>query len=93
MAEVIGAIEGKVLPDGTARRRDGDVLPYSMGRMEYRWGPGAATFRPERWIGDNNVLVLPNVSLFKAGLRICLGKDSNVPPDEDVAIMCRFFRL
>ena len=25
---------------------------YSMGRMEYNWGPDAAPFKPERWLKD-----------------------------------------
>lgn len=27
-------------------------VPYSMGRMEYNWGPDAASFKPERWLKD-----------------------------------------
>lgn len=37
-------------------------VPYSMGRMEYNWGPDAASFIPERWFKDG---VLQNESPFK----------------------------
>lgn len=37
-------------------------VPYSMGRMEYNWGPDAASFKPERWLKDG---VFQNASPFK----------------------------
>jgi long-chain fatty acid omega-monooxygenase len=54
-------------------------VPYSMGRMEYNWGPDAVQFWPERWINEDGAF--RNASPFKftafqAGPRICLGKDS-----------------
>lgn len=36
-------------------------VPYSMGRMEYNWGPDAASFIPERWFKDG---ILRNESPF-----------------------------
>jgi cytochrome P450 len=53
-----------VLPDGTKIKAGGMVtyVPYSMGRMEYNWGPNAASFIPERWFKDG---VLKNESPFK----------------------------
>jgi len=53
-----------VLPDGTKIKAGGMVtyVPYSMGRMEYNWGPDAASFKPERWFKDG---VLKNESPFK----------------------------
>jgi len=52
------------LPDGTKVKAGGMVtyVPYSMGRMEYNWGPDAASFVPERWFKDG---VLKNESPFK----------------------------
>ncbi|GAU39402.1 hypothetical protein TSUD_323500, partial [Trifolium subterraneum] len=59
-----GVIEDDVLPDGTKIKAGGMVtyVPYSMGRMEYNWGPNAASFIPERWFKDG---VLKNESPFK----------------------------
>lgn len=53
-----------MLPDGTKIKAGGMVtyVPYSMGRMEYNWGPNAASFNPERWFHDG---VLKNESPFK----------------------------
>uniref|UniRef100_A0A6N2LR97 NAC domain-containing protein n=1 Tax=Salix viminalis TaxID=40686 RepID=A0A6N2LR97_SALVM len=75
-----GILEDDVLPDGTKVKAGGMVtyVPYSMGRMEYNWGPDAASFKPERWLKDG---FFQNASPFKftafqAGPRICLGKDS-----------------
>ncbi|VAI09292.1 unnamed protein product [Triticum turgidum subsp. durum] len=94
-----GIAEDDVLPDGTKVRAGGMVtyVPYSMGRMEYNWGPDAASFRPERWIGDDGAF--RNASPFKftafqAGPRICLGKDSAyLQMKMALAILCRFFRF
>ncbi|AES91857.1 putative cytochrome P450 [Medicago truncatula] len=93
-----GVIEDDVLPDGTKIKAGGMVtyVPYSMGRMEYNWGPDAASFKPERWFKDG---VLKNESPFKftafqAGPRICLGKDSAYLQMRMVlAIMCRFYKF
>ncbi|KAG9451376.1 hypothetical protein H6P81_011341 [Aristolochia fimbriata] len=91
-----GVLEDDVLPDGT-RLKPGNMVtyvPYSMGRMDYIWGPDAAIFNPERWIRDG---VLQNVSPFKftafqAGARICLGKDSAyLQMKMTLALLCRFF--
>jgi cytochrome P450 len=93
------AVADDVLPDGTKVRAGGMVtyVPYSMGRMEYNWGPDAASFKPERWIGDDGGF--RNASPFKftafqAGPRICLGKDSAyLQMKMALAILCRFFRF
>ncbi|KAI4302970.1 hypothetical protein MLD38_038655 [Melastoma candidum] len=52
---------------------------YSVGRMEYVWGPDCLEFKPERWLSlDGKKFVQQDpfrfVS-FNAGPRICLGKD------------------
>ncbi|KAF8718292.1 hypothetical protein HU200_025748 [Digitaria exilis] len=94
-----GILEDDVLPDGTKVRAGGMVtyVPYSMGRMEYNWGPDAASFRPERWINDDGAF--RNASPFKftafqAGPRICLGKDSAyLQMKMALAILCRFYRF
>ncbi|KAJ1298612.1 hypothetical protein BS78_01G467400 [Paspalum vaginatum] len=94
-----GILEDDVLPDGTKVRAGGMVtyVPYSMGRMEYNWGPDAATFRPERWINEDGAF--RNASPFKftafqAGPRICLGKDSAyLQMKMALAILCRFYRF
>ncbi|XP_004510551.2 cytochrome P450 704B1 [Cicer arietinum] len=93
-----GVMEDDVLPDGTKIKAGGMVtyVPYSMGRMEYNWGPDAALFKPERWFKDG---VLQNESPFKftafqAGPRICLGKDSAYLQMRMVlAILCRFYKF
>uniref|UniRef100_A0A0D9Z2L6 Cytochrome P450 n=1 Tax=Oryza glumipatula TaxID=40148 RepID=A0A0D9Z2L6_9ORYZ len=93
-----GIVEDDVLPDGTKVRAGGMVtyVPYSMGRMEYNWGPDAASFRPERWLsGDGGAF--RNASPFKftafqAGPRICLGKDSAyLQMKMALAILFRFY--
>ncbi|KAL5725547.1 long-chain fatty acid omega-monooxygenase [Ranunculus cassubicifolius] len=93
-----GILEDDVLPDGTKVRAGGMVtyVPYSMGRMEYNWGPDAAEFKPERWLNDG---FFQNASPFKftafqAGPRICLGKDSAyLQMKMTLAILCRFFEF
>ncbi|XP_066388695.1 cytochrome P450 704B1-like [Miscanthus floridulus] len=92
-----GILEDDVLPDGTKVRAGGMVtyVPYSMGRMEYNWGPDAASFRPERWINEEGAF--RNASPFKftafqAGPRICLGKDSAyLQMKMALAILFRFY--
>ncbi|EEF39957.1 cytochrome P450, putative [Ricinus communis] len=93
-----GILEDDVLPDGTKVKAGGMVtyVPYSMGRMEYNWGPDAASFKPERWLKDG---FFQNASPFKftafqAGPRICLGKDSAyLQMKMTLAILCRFFKF
>ncbi|XP_048428323.1 cytochrome P450 704B1 isoform X1 [Pyrus x bretschneideri] len=91
-----GILEDDVLPDGTKVKAGGMVtyVPYSMGRMEYNWGPDAASFKPERWLKEG---FFQNASPFKftafqAGPRICLGKDSAyLQMKMALAILCRFY--
>ncbi|KAH9295605.1 hypothetical protein KI387_039193 [Taxus chinensis] len=93
-----GILEDDVLPDGTIVKKGGMVtyVPYSMGRMEYIWGPDAQEFKPERWFKDG---AFQHVSPFKftafqAGPRICLGKDSAyLQMKMTTAILCRFFNF
>ncbi|XP_044490946.1 cytochrome P450 704B1 [Mangifera indica] len=93
-----GILEDDVLPDGTKVKAGGMVtyVPYSMGRMEFNWGPDASSFKPERWLKDG---IFQNASPFKftafqAGPRICLGKDSAyLQMKMALAILCRFFRF
>ncbi|KAG8475644.1 hypothetical protein CXB51_032588 [Gossypium anomalum] len=93
-----GILEDDILPDGTKVKAGGMVtyVPYSMGRMEYNWGPDAAAFRPERWLKEG---CFQNASPFKftafqAGPRICLGKDSAyLQMKMALAILCRFFKF
>ncbi|XP_021746999.1 cytochrome P450 704B1-like [Chenopodium quinoa] len=93
-----GILEDDVLPDGTKVKAGGMVtyVPYSMGRMEYNWGPDAADFKPERWLKDG---LFQNASPFKftafqAGPRICLGKDSAyLQMKMALAILCRFYKF
>ncbi|KAK9277691.1 hypothetical protein L1049_007238 [Liquidambar formosana] len=93
-----GILEDDVLPDGTKVKAGGMVtyVPYSMGRMEYNWGPDAASFKPERWLKEG---FFQNASPFKftafqAGPRICLGKDSAyLQMKMALAILCRFYKF
>lgn len=64
MQDPKGILEDDVLPDGTKVKAGGMVtyVPYSMGRMEYNWGPDAADFKPERWLKDG---FFQNASPFK----------------------------
>jgi fatty acid omega-hydroxylase len=73
-----------VLPDGN-RVRKGQKLAYqiyTMGRMESIWGPDCESFRPERWLSDEDSetpslrCVSPFLfTAFNAGPRTCLGKE------------------
>ncbi|KAL3511106.1 hypothetical protein ACH5RR_030507 [Cinchona calisaya] len=93
-----GILEDDILPDGTKVKAGGMVtyVPYSMGRMEYNWGPDAYSFKPERWLKDG---CFQNASPFKftafqAGPRICLGKDSAyLQMKMALAILCRFYQF
>jgi cytochrome P450 len=52
------------------------VPTYAMGRMPSVWGPGAAEYRPERWIDeDGRVLKMSPFKFFSflAGPHQCLG--------------------
>eukprot|EP00249_Psilotum_nudum_P029744 c4102_g2_i1 orf=874-2526(+) len=70
-----------VLPDGTEVKEGNFVsyVPYSMGRVQYIWGPDADDFKPERWLKDG--VFQPQspfkFTAFQAGPRMCLGKDSS----------------
>uniref|UniRef100_A0A9I9CUG8 Cytochrome P450 704B1 n=1 Tax=Cucumis melo TaxID=3656 RepID=A0A9I9CUG8_CUCME len=93
-----GILEDDILPDGTKVRAGGMVtyVPYSMGRMEYNWGPDATSFNPERWLKQG---IFHNESPFKftafqAGPRICMGKDSAyLQMKMTLAILCRFYKF
>ncbi|PWA84611.1 cytochrome P450 704B1 [Artemisia annua] len=93
-----GILNDDILPDGTKVKAGGMVtyVPYSMGRMEYNWGPDAKEFKPERWLKDG---FFQNASPFKftafqAGPRICLGKDSAyLQMKMALAILCRFYKF
>eukprot|EP00659_Diplonema_papillatum_P021890 gene21890-33629_t len=62
--------DGTEVPVGTTI----SVQSYTMGRDKDRWGDDADEFRPERWIPfkQPSPYEFPQ---FKAGPRICLGKD------------------
>ncbi|KAL0296886.1 UNVERIFIED_CONTAM: cytochrome [Sesamum radiatum] len=92
-----GILQDDVLPDGTKVKAGGMVtyVPYAMGRMEYNWGPDAASFDPERWLKDG---VFQNSSPFKftafqAGPRICLGRTRYLQMKMALAILCRFYEF
>ncbi|KAK1283283.1 hypothetical protein QJS10_CPB21g00591 [Acorus calamus] len=83
-----GILKDDVLPDGTQVKAGGMVtyVPYSMGRMEYLWGPDASAFKPERWFHDGN---FQNVSPFKftafqaRWAKNMLGEGLGLSSDED----------
>ncbi|TPX30809.1 hypothetical protein SmJEL517_g05711 [Synchytrium microbalum] len=68
-----------VLPGTGTPVKKGDAIfisPYVMGYSTDIWGPDAGTFRPERWIDQDGLLIKPNQFAFphfNAGPRICLG--------------------
>ncbi|XP_058077275.1 cytochrome P450 704B1 [Magnolia sinica] len=91
-----GILDDDVLPDGTQVKAGGMVtyVPYSMGRMEYNWGPDAVSFKPERWFKDGILQTFSpfKFTAFQAGPRICLGKDSAyLQMKMTLAIISRFF--
>ncbi|MCO5549972.1 hypothetical protein L7F22_003449 [Adiantum nelumboides] len=84
-----------VLPDGTHVKRGDRIayVPYSMGRMEFLWGPDALTYNPDRWLQDG---VFQQESPFKfasfqAGPRVCLGKESAYLQMKMTAALLLFF--
>ncbi|KAH7387630.1 hypothetical protein KP509_16G033600 [Ceratopteris richardii] len=74
------AVSDDIFPDGTKIKAGNFVsyVPYSMGRLEYIWGPDAMEFKPERWLKDGHFQPQSPFKLtaFQAGPRMCLGKDS-----------------
>ncbi|KAJ7541905.1 hypothetical protein O6H91_10G081500 [Diphasiastrum complanatum] len=92
------ALNDDVLPDGT-KVKAGDrilYLPYSMGRMEFLWGNDALKFKPERWFKDNEFQSESpyKFSVFQAGPRMCLGKDSAyLQLKITAAVLIRFFQF
>ncbi|KAJ7552926.1 hypothetical protein O6H91_06G077100 [Diphasiastrum complanatum] len=92
------ALNDDVLPDGT-KVKAGDrilYLPYSMGRMEFLWGNDALKFKPERWFKDNEFQSESpyKFSVFQAGPRACLGKDSAyLQLKITAAVLIRFFQF
>ncbi|XP_030551653.2 LOW QUALITY PROTEIN: cytochrome P450 86A22-like [Rhodamnia argentea] len=52
---------------------------YSVGRMEFIWGPDCHEFKPERWLSSDGKRIELQDSYkfvsFNAGPRLCLGKD------------------
>ncbi|CAM8938994.1 unnamed protein product [Rhodiola kirilowii] len=82
-----GVLNDDILPDGT-KVKAGDMVtyvPYSMGRMEYNWGPDATFFKPERWLKDGT---FQNASpfrftAFQAGPRILSREGFGIPADEN----------
>ncbi|EFJ22054.1 hypothetical protein SELMODRAFT_151517 [Selaginella moellendorffii] len=92
------AANDDVLPDGTKVKRGDSVayVQYSMGRMEFLWGPDALEFKPERWIKNSEYQPQsPFVyTAFQAGPRICLGKDAAyLQAKITAAMLMRFFNF
>lgn len=90
------ALVDDILPDGTVVKK-GEIVqyvPYAMGRMPFLWGPDVMEIKPERWLRDG---VFHNESPFKytvfqAGPRICLGRDSAfLQLKVTVALLFHFF--
>ncbi|KAF8033041.1 hypothetical protein BT93_D1814 [Corymbia citriodora subsp. variegata] len=50
---------------------------YSIGRMEFIWGPDCLEFKPERWLSSDGKRLESSYKFvsFNAGPRLCLGKD------------------
>jgi cytochrome P450 len=73
-----------VLSDGTFVAAGTEVAMdlYSMARRESVWGPGAAEFRPQRWIDSTGGKLRPastyKLNAFLGGPRACLGADMAV---------------
>ena len=73
---VVHAKVDDVLPDGTkipAGTRM-SISAYSMGRSTTRYGDDALSFKPDRWIPFTQPSPY-EFPVFKAGRRICLGRD------------------
>ncbi|KAJ7516387.1 hypothetical protein O6H91_03G121000 [Diphasiastrum complanatum] len=92
------AVNDDTLPDGTKVKRGNTVtfVPYSMGRMEFLWGPDALQFKPERWLKNGSFQQESpfKFTAFQAGPRMCLGKDSAFLQMKMTAtILLRYFRF
>jgi cytochrome P450 len=52
------------------------TLPIAMGRSKKLWGPDAAEFKPERFLGSNSADVHPHAwRPFEKGPRNCIGQE------------------
>eukprot|EP00250_Pteridium_aquilinum_P024509 c29186_g1_i1 orf=171-1754(+) len=90
------AVADDIFPDGTRIKAGNFVsyVPYSMGRLEYLWGPDVMEFKPERWLKDGAFQPQSPFKLtaFQAGPRMCLGKDSAyLQMKMTTLILLRFF--
>ena len=77
-----------VLPDGTKVPKGTQMVisNYAMGRCKQRYGETAELFKPERWIPFKQPSPF-EFPMFKAGRRICLGKDMAIFEAMTVATM------
>ncbi|KAJ3214435.1 hypothetical protein HDU67_001675 [Dinochytrium kinnereticum] len=78
-ADLKTAVNDDILPGGIFIPKGTEVnwLPYSMGRMEFIWGPDACEFKPERWIDESGNVKRESpfkFTAFNAGPRTCLGQ-------------------
>ncbi|XP_030507124.2 cytochrome P450 CYP94D108-like [Cannabis sativa] len=74
-----------VFPDGTFVEKGSVVIynAYAMARMEKLWGENCCEFRPERWLGQDDIsggLVFKpenpyKYPIFNGGPRMCVGID------------------
>ena len=77
-----------VLPDGVMipKNTQMNIASYAMGRSKERYGEDVEEFKPDRWIP----FVQPSpyeFPMFKAGRRICLGKDMAIFEISTIAVM------
>ncbi|KAH7446258.1 hypothetical protein KP509_01G048000, partial [Ceratopteris richardii] len=78
------------------RRGQISYVPYSMGRMEFLWGPDALEYKPKRWLKDGaSQPESPfKFTAFQAGPRMCLGKDyAYVQMKMTTSLLLHFFRF
>ncbi|KAH7142873.1 cytochrome P450 [Dactylonectria estremocensis] len=64
-------VGGQVIPAGTVV----GMSAYTMNFSKELWGDDAATFNPDRWLGENGKSLDANMCSFSKGLRTCIGQN------------------
>ncbi|KAK2035482.1 cytochrome P450 [Colletotrichum zoysiae] len=64
-------VDGRVVPAGSVI----GMSAYTMNFSKELWGDDAATFNPDRWLGERGKALDANMCSFSKGIRSCLGQN------------------
>ncbi|KAK2042644.1 cytochrome P450 [Colletotrichum somersetense] len=64
-------VDGQVVPAGSVI----GMSAYTMNFSKELWGDDAATFNPDRWLGERGKGLDANMCSFSKGIRSCLGQN------------------